>query len=342
MTWPIPNRTYGAINARQQRADRLVFTQDELIRVLAEAALGHVAVIRLGAVIYLTTPAVFGAFTYDVVIDGGGKFGFSCAATATEMLSFAASPSNITFRDLFFERTGTKLTRLIAVAGGLINGINFERVRLIKIERIFEFTNGTGKWRRSTFNDVQINQLALTDSSEVGTAQFEQCYFIRCYAYLPSNTVRRLTITDVVGSTRNVAIEAGPLTSTSGVSLNSFDAARVYRMNITDALTTAIIATPSDTLTISAAAPTVVPTATIMRLTIVAGASGNATIADGQYDGQRLILNTASISGGGTFTLPNSTLNNVRIGATWAPITAHQNICMWWNAADSNWHKEGL
>ena len=72
-------RAYPAISSRQQGADRLVYTEDDLRKVLWQAVDPKFegerpSTIRLAADIYLTKPIELGAYQYNVTIDGGRRF----------------------------------------------------------------------------------------------------------------------------------------------------------------------------------------------------------------------------------------------------------------------------
>jgi len=79
-------RAYPAISSRQQGADRLVYGEEDLRRVLWQAVDPNFegerpSTIRLGADIYLTRPIELGAYQYNVSIEGGGRFAIAEGST---------------------------------------------------------------------------------------------------------------------------------------------------------------------------------------------------------------------------------------------------------------------
>lgn len=349
MNWANPSRIYGAINQRQQTADRLVYNENELTRIIAQGALGEIAIIRLAADIILTKPLALPAASYAIVIDGGGRYGLSTESgyAHTELIQFAdRSINDILFRNCSFIHTGTALERLISTDGGLYFGLNFENCRLTKIKRIIQTDGSQIRIRSSMFTDVTMSGLALSDVSNIGSAEFDECLFMRCYAFLPSNTIRRIAISDLSGSTRLVCIDAGPPANTSAISLLAFADSSLYGLEITTGLTVGqeitvgtVFATTPVEVTIDSANPTLTVSSTLIKLSVGASCSGNLTLGDGSIDGQQLTIWVAGFTGGGAFTLPNSAANNVRLNTAsgaWTP-TIRDTMDLVWIASDGNW-----
>lgn len=74
-------RAYPSLIGAQQDADRLVHDEEEFRRVLWQAVDPNFtgvrpSTIRLAADIVLASPVALGSYAYNVVIDGGGRFGF--------------------------------------------------------------------------------------------------------------------------------------------------------------------------------------------------------------------------------------------------------------------------
>lgn len=314
-------RAYDANATPQVRADRLVRTETELRNVLGQASIGtSVATIRLAVDVYLTSPLVVSG-TYGVVVDGGGQFGIKAATTfvGTELIQLTGPVTSLLFRDVGFVGPTTKLERLVAL-GSSATALNFERVTLTNIKRIHQSTS-TLLYTNSSFVDIRFLGLALSDVTDIGSAQYKRCKFERCYAILPSSTIRTVSVSDTAGSTDLVMIEAGPPTlSTSAVSLQDFATSLLYQLSVTRALTAGLIVYAPTTLTLSTASPTLSPGASsYLQLSMTSGASGSITMdTSGATAGQVLIIEV--VSNAGSATIPDSTLNNVRLTAAWNPI----------------------
>ena len=106
-------RAYPAISSRQQGADRLVYGEEDLRRVLWQAVDPNFegerpSTIRLGADIYLTRPIELGAYDYSVTIDGAGKYKIAHSAEYTHGYMFGLPPLadgtiyNVTFSGVEF------------------------------------------------------------------------------------------------------------------------------------------------------------------------------------------------------------------------------------------------
>ena len=106
-------RAYPAISSRQQGADRLVYSEDDLRRVLWQAVDPtfegeRPSTIRLAADIYLSRPIELGAYDYNVTIDGAGRHRLGHAAGYTHgyLIGLPAlgngTLSNMTFNGVIF------------------------------------------------------------------------------------------------------------------------------------------------------------------------------------------------------------------------------------------------
>lgn len=329
-------RAYGAIPGRQQDADRLVVTEHELLTVLQQALADNarVATIRLGANIVLSRPVGLSG-TYNVVVDGGGRYGFSVPAAFTGTELFTASGlSNILFRDCAFAgpagaaSAGATLQRLIGLAAaGTLNNVSFERCTFQRILRLAACDGGTLIWRASELVDLVLNGLALGNFPNVATAQFERCLFQRLYGRVGSPASTRLVgIDDIAGSVNNVAIEAGPLSATSSISLLSgISISQLYALALADGLALGGAVTgpelrfsPNSVQSLSTANPSIATIGfSLINFTFATGSSGTATLANGT-EGQIAILrclgNITGISLGDTTT--------VRLAGAWTPGTS--------------------
>jgi hypothetical protein len=125
-------RAYPAISSRQQGADRLVYTEDDLRKVLWQAVDPKFegerpSTIRLAADIYLTKPIELGAYQYNVTIDGAGRY----AIAQSELFSgghLFGLPSG-TISDIDFDTIRFKVTTVAVLfngdSGTIVNDFNF-------------------------------------------------------------------------------------------------------------------------------------------------------------------------------------------------------------------------
>jgi len=110
-------RAYPAISSRQQGADRLVYSEDDLRRVLWQAVDPtfegeRPSTIRLAADIYLSRPIELGAYQYNVSIEGSGRFAIAEGGTFTGSYLFGlpdGSISDIDFVGVTFSTTNVAL-----------------------------------------------------------------------------------------------------------------------------------------------------------------------------------------------------------------------------------------
>jgi hypothetical protein len=110
-------RAYPAISSRQQGADRLVYSEDDLRRVLWQAVDPtfegeRPSTIRLAADIYLSRPIELGAYQYNVSIEGSGRFAIAEGGTFTGSYLFGlpdGSISDIDFVNVTFSTTNVAL-----------------------------------------------------------------------------------------------------------------------------------------------------------------------------------------------------------------------------------------
>lgn len=331
-------RAYGAIPGRQQDADRLVVTEHELLTVLQQALADNarVATIRLGANIVLSRPVGLSG-TYNVVVDGGGRYGFSVPAafTGTELFTASSSLSNILFRDIAFAGpagpafAGATLLRLVGfAASGVLSNVSFERCIFSRILRVAACDSGSIIWRASELIDLVFGGLALGNFPNVATAQFERCIFQRLYGRVGSPASTRLVgIDDISGSVNNVAIEAGPLSVSGSASLlfGTSPVSQLGALALADGLTLGGAVTgpelrfsPNSVQSLSTANPSIATIGfSLINFTFAAGSSGTATLANGT-EGQIAILrclgNITGISLGDTTT--------VRLAGAWTPGTS--------------------
>lgn len=320
------SRAYPAQANRQQSHDRLVHTAGELVTVLGLALNAgpnapSVATIRLGADIAMTGPIVLNG-TYNAVIDGGGQYRFvaspSYAGTELFQVPDGGLAALLLFRDVGFNGPVAKLERLISLES-TAQSLNFERVKLRAIKAIHG-GSGTSLYQDASFVDVSMSGLALTDTTLIGPAEYQRCIFQRCYAHLPSATIRLIDIGDTAGSSRLVVIEAGATLSTSAVRLLDFDESQIFRLNVVRMLTVGEVVYTPGSVTLNAANPILSPgNASYVRITILAGATGNITLdVSAAVVGQVLVLHC--IANAGTAVLPDNIANNVRLTAVWNPI----------------------
>ena len=110
-------RAYPAISSRQQGADRLVYSEDDLRRVLWQAVDPtfegeRPSTIRLGADIYLSRPIELGAYQYNVSIEGSGRFAIAEGGTFIGSYLLGLPDGNISdidFIGVTFSTTGVAL-----------------------------------------------------------------------------------------------------------------------------------------------------------------------------------------------------------------------------------------
>jgi hypothetical protein len=120
-------RAYPAISSRQQGADRLVYSEDDLRRVLWQAVDPKFegerpSTIRLAADIYLSRPIELGVYDYNVSIEGSDRYSIAHIKNYSgEQYLFglpSGTISNLTFDGITFEVAG----QLYSIFGGSNGG----------------------------------------------------------------------------------------------------------------------------------------------------------------------------------------------------------------------------
>ncbi len=348
-------RVYGSIPGRQQGADRLVYDEGDFRRVLAEAArTGETATIRLGSDIYLSTPITIPATTFDLVIEGADRFGFRCAAGFSAAEMFRVGPgadnmlSGILWRGLIFEAPAVKLGRLMACVG-LAFSVSFRDCTFERIERIVQPFSGSIGWRDAEFSNLHFIGLTISDTTDIGTADFDRCLFLRCYAFgfvgSPS-TVRQVGVNSISGSSSMVAIDAGPPALGGSLYLTSgLGQSQINRLSVAGELIVggdatvagAVTISPTTPATLNAANPILDPAgASFVRYSVGAAGTGNIFVASG-VDGQIVVLWCASYAGTAIFS--DSTANsNCRLVGNFTP-TARSTLTLIFEASDDAWQE---
>jgi hypothetical protein len=156
MTW----RRYGPNDERQEGASRLAYDEADLRRILGLARTeGNVSVIRLAGNISLSRPVVLSG-TYNVVLDGGGKYGIRVAADYAHAMLFDVQDnavSDILFRGLTFScedaATTTHLIRADNGSASLTN-VSLYQCKVERLTYLLRPVTGNPSWVESEVEDV--------------------------------------------------------------------------------------------------------------------------------------------------------------------------------------------
>lgn len=266
-------RAYEPGVDRREGADRLVYDEEDFRAVLGSVALGEdVATIRLGADIILSRPVRLGSIEYDLVVEGGGRWGFK-AADASVTCFFEVNTEQVS--DLAFSRVrfigdGTTPAAIFHAAGApaSLERVSFDRAALEGITQVIAADAAGVVWRDS----------ALTFEEDAGAA------------------VGPVTFTGVValsdGTTSYfVASESVLSITAAGLGVGGVDAPQGGFE-----LGSALLLTPRS-VTIQSTGATLTPgDRTYLRVTHTSAAGGNITIAPG-VAGQLLVLEFVSVAG---------------------------------------------
>lgn len=201
-------RTYPPIVDRQQGADRLVFNENDLRTVLGQALVdGSVSTIRLGADIIASTSFVL-AGTYDVVIDGGQRYGFlaSTATTLTEFFTVAASTTveGLAFRGVSFIE-GPDLVIRCADATSTLRRVDFHDCYLDFVHDVVLGDGGAPTWADSVVEGCTflLERDGLFISPGFGQAVLSRCHLSRSTGVDLSGGVYVVHVDNAAGSDGN-------------------------------------------------------------------------------------------------------------------------------------------
>lgn len=339
-----------------RRNERYVNSERELLVALADIGNNTVTetgrTIVVNALIPLTRPIVLSAVHNNMVLRGAGRgCGFSVATgrSLTELFQASGITTDLVFSNLDF-RSPTVIGRVMSCNSGTFIGLVVTDCNLSKIERFIQSDGSTPRVLDSVFRNLGYTGLQLSDTSDIGSAEYDRCLFEQCWASLPSLTFRRVAVSDQVGSGSNVCIQAGPTSGTSDIHLNTFATSQVYGLTVSsnlavsgnasvtgDATFSRFVVQAPTSITLNSANPTLTPTSSFMKYSVGASGTGNIFIANGTYDGQELTLWCAAYAGTAIFS--DSTANsNCRLVGNFTP-TVRSTLRLIWESGDDAWQE---
>lgn len=367
-------RVYGPRDTRQDRAVRSVASEDELHAVLNQITLksdGREA----GVVINITRSFTF---TRPVTISASGVAIRSNAflpltVDMDDSLSFVFKVDALPFsmEGLYLKSASESGLELVTVYYTIASTL-FESMVTIRNCRFYNFVTPIiiSPGGNPSFVDVSHNAFGIDNATPftaiylanaigtvVGNAPMELATG-NIWRIQADGTTNRLNIVGNDTGGGNVTVNgdhvalvgndlAGGSISCAGsnggvggyvVVANDLGGGAISSSSA-DSLSEGNIGVAADAATLLGAGPTLtVRNQTYIRLTFDAGSSGNITLGDGGYHGQRLTLFCVSYAGSAT--LPDATAQNVKLSAAWTP-TADDTISLIWDATDGNWIETG-
>lgn len=357
--WTIPNRFYNPINQRQQAIDRIINTEQELKTAITMAASKSQPLnVRLGANLIITATITIPATVDGFQLNGGNAYGIKFSGALSSV--FSVPGNRVLFLDTFITANTASDTATNAFTHSLASaslGINMRNVKIQDVTNLidpnkqwangsmvncvigeeFDFPTPTPVYFRDTAGVGAISNFSLLDCRGCFAVDLNsgsaKCRFVCCGLEGNPGTV------DTTGGITVTATNRHEFIACSFASFTVRDGDVVLPGLVTE--TTPLtrlaggIATRSRAVSLTDTDPTLDPLgATFIRLSVGGLASGNVTIADGQNDGQHLIIQATSVSGSVTF--PDSTSQNMRLSASWTP-AIHDTLTLIWNEDDGNW-----
>lgn len=319
----------------------------------------------------LTVPAELVSFTLDgggqyrLIVDQGLPTLVNCRASPTVLANLAITlKAGVTVTRAFLVGAPTILTNVDvdATAGtltnvfgqdaaGTVSKLIVETASFLNVGHIFEAPNPTGTWKNSRMSDITTTGVgaALVSLGQGATAPgFDFCRFERITGPLSIkpgplsiDTIFEACEGDGSTATIDTTNSANPhvfinMRKFVTTTLTRADTVLGGRANLTTALSRLTgLATASSSSTLNSAGPTITPNASsFIRVTHLAGASGNVTIAAG-VDGQRLVLYFVAVAGTAVYT---TGAGNLDLASTWTPV-AGALLELIYDATSSLWRE---
>lgn len=216
-------RAYDRGVDRQQDADRLVYDEGDLRRVLSEAARNQtVATIRLAGDIVLSRPLVLSYASYKTVVDGAGRYAIRTAAGWTHRYMFDVGDKAVS--DLSFVNVGfggvagftnivDQLIRADSAAATLTR-VDFHGCRFDWISALFRAVAGDPSWSDSVVEDCFLFGQNSMLTANLGSCVYTRCLLSRVYRQASPALPVPINCTNAAGSTRNVFLDVSPSTFT--------------------------------------------------------------------------------------------------------------------------------
>lgn len=319
-------RAYPPRDLRQQDADRLVTTEDELRSVITAALSGNaVANVRLGADIFLTSTILvpLSSALRGIQFDGCGRYGIFATGSMAAIFTVASLTSkvgNVASAPLAFAgiTLGAKTFNLFALFDGVTGGagplfatLQMTHVRITNtLNFVNTFADHPASFTFSTFVDVTASNTVTGAALSIGGIATDSAFFAvkSNLTWALSSASARCCFVDCPGiESLASSLLAGPNTIIGRSSRSLIPS---------DLLLGGSLALAPSSATLSSAGPTLTPgSSSFMRLTFTAGASGNITVAAG-FDGQMLRLYCAAVAGTAVFT---SGAGNLFLAGTFTP-----------------------
>lgn len=343
-------RAYGPSDVRQERARRLAFTENDIRRYITEACTGDLTTLKgvgmtivLAGVIPVTRPITIPAAAVGLRIEGRG-FPTRIMPSGSALTDgiFVVKASYVEIDNLVVVSLANIISTFLDVRS--VTGLNVSRCRafvdsffvvasgelatncrFVDCDHELAGAGGTNTWRGDGLWLENFRGLATTILSSQGG-------FIG-----DSSIASLLTIGASAGSYKLVGVATGTgITTSAGLGSNRIAACVGSRtLHATDVDDDAGGVPETSSATLNSADPTLtIGRSSYVRVTFGAGASGNVTLSDGTYHGQRLTLFCVSYAGSAT--LPDATAQNLKLSAAWTP-NADDTLTLVWDATDSNW-----
>jgi hypothetical protein len=341
---PVPTRprAYDPIEGRQQSADRLVASVDELRSMLEEAAgAGTPLHARLAADMELDTGITIPAEVPTFTLNGGGH-AIIFTAPIENVITFAGATAHL-FEDVTFTARGVAAnvaTSLLQHQGSGLDDFGFH-LRGVVVDDVTHILGDDGQWKYGEAIACVFGTGTTLDRDVYGST-FVDCLFDSvdfATSFAANNTLVGCTIATAYtgGTEHNALVGTLFLGLASGL---SFSDAETY-LGVMDNLAgvTALVpfgvAYGSFDVSANGANPTLAFNhASKLRLTIAGTATGNITLPAGVFDGQQLQIIAVSVVG--TATIPDATTQRVRLSAAWAP-GQWDTLSLVWDETDGNW-----
>lgn len=336
-------RAYEPVVSRQQGADRLVFSEDDLRRALAEIVNGgQIGTIRLGSTIRLTRSIALAGISYGVIIEGGNRYGFTLEKStgATEFFHIGTrAVSDFTLSGLFFESTFTSVATLPVIFRSTDGNASLTRLvmrncNLAQATPVFKADTGSMTVADGEFLG-NILDISGSGSAKFGTAVYLRCSFLRNYGISSPSLFAPMEAEGAAGSEENSAIA----TSLKGTHTFAAQLAGGFESFTNDAFRIdKYLALKWQSTTLNSAGPTLDTTgATLHRLTLGASCSGSLTLGAGATDGQLIVL--LIVGATGTLTLTDGAAGTRFQGAGNFSCTLNDTVTLVWDETTDKWYE---
>lgn len=334
-------RAYSARDTRQQDADRLVTTEDELRNVITDGvANGSMATIRLAADIMLSAPVTLPSNAgVGVVIDGGNKWGIY-AQSASVPCIFRTDGNNsnpVLLRSLTLGAKANATFDVPAVFGftGTFFVVQKLTLRDVKLQDCTALWQAGSNPNINTCQFVGVDPESRTSTPIVITCQPSFCLFESIPGVGATWTLTNAfsnTFIECSGIETQVDSLAAQNFGVPGDRNHVFSSSNGRSLLSGSTLFAGSISTQAKAVTLSGAGPTLTPgDASYVRVTMAAS-SGNITIATG-FDGQLLTIEFLNAAGTAKLT---SGAGNVTLQGTVTP-AANVVVDLIFDASTNAW-----